>query len=99
MITPVRFGVAGIILVSGLALTLQATPVTIDVSATIALVDGDYTGEISLTQTMFGTFVFDTDGVNANLGALIYRSASRAASILVVYLRPWPSLVAGRRGQ
>jgi len=53
-------------LVFGLAANIQAAPVTIEVTATIAVVDGDYAGEIAPTQTMFGTFIFDTDEANAD---------------------------------
>ncbi len=64
--TAARFGVAGSILAFGLASNIHAAPVTIDVSATIVFVEGDYVGEISLGQTLLGSFVFDTDEANSS---------------------------------
>jgi len=45
---------------------VHAAPVTIDVSATIVHVEGDFVGEIDLGQKLLGSFVFDSDENNSS---------------------------------
>jgi len=68
--TAVRSGLAGFVLVIGLIANIHAAPITIDVTATIAFVDGDYVGQLAVGQEMTGTFIYDTDEANANPGAI-----------------------------
>ena len=60
----------GSMLVLGLIANVHAAPITIDVTATIAFVSGDYVGQIATGQEMTGTFIYDTDEANADPGAI-----------------------------
>jgi len=66
----IRSGLAGSLLVFCLITNIHAAPITINVTATIAFVDGDYVGQLGVGQEMAGTFIYDTDEANANPGAI-----------------------------
>ena len=66
----IRSGLASFLLIFGLITNIYATPITINVTATIAFVDGDYVGQLDVGQEITGTFIYETDEENANPGAI-----------------------------
>lgn len=54
----------------GLTAIVQAAPVTLSFTTTIGDVSGSYVGELSIGQTIMGSFTFDIDEANADPGAI-----------------------------